>query len=96
MLDELTGKVALVTGASRGIGKAIAIALASVGADMAASFHSREKEANETSAEIEKLGRRTIAVPADVSIVADVARPERLYHGPDDQRERRVVHELEA
>jgi 3-oxoacyl-[acyl-carrier protein] reductase len=74
MLDELTGKVALVTGVSRGIGKAIAVALASAGADVAVNYREREKEANQTGAEIEKSGQRTVAVAADVSVAADVAR----------------------
>jgi len=74
MLDQLTGKIALVTGASRGIGKAIAVALASAGADVAVNYRSREKEANATCAEIRKVGRRTVAVGADVSVAADVAR----------------------
>lgn len=74
MLDDLTGKVALVTGASRGIGKAIAVALAGAGADVAVSYRSRQKEGNETCVEIEKLGRRSVAVAADVSVAVDVAR----------------------
>ena len=74
MLDDLTGKVALVTGASRGIGKAIAVALANAGADVAVNYREREKEANQTCAELEKLGRRCVPVAADVSVAADVAR----------------------
>jgi 3-oxoacyl-[acyl-carrier protein] reductase len=74
MLDELTGKVALVTGASRGTGKAIAIALADAGADVVVNYRSREKEAGETCAEIENLGRRCAPVAADVLVAADVAR----------------------
>lgn len=74
MSDELTGQVALVTGASRGIGKSIAIALAGAGADVAVNYRSGEPEAKETCAEIEVLGRRGVAVAADVSVAADVAR----------------------
>jgi len=74
MLDDLTDKVALVTGASRGIGRAIAIALAKVGADVAVNYRSRHKDANETCAEIEKLGRRSATVKADVSSAADVGQ----------------------
>jgi NAD(P)-dependent dehydrogenase (short-subunit alcohol dehydrogenase family) len=74
MLDDLTGKVALVTGASRGIGRAIAIALAKAGADIAVNYRSRHKDAKETCDEIKRLGRRSITVEADVSLAADVAR----------------------
>lgn len=73
-MSDLTNKVALVTGASRGIGKAIAIALAAAGADVAVNYRSRQNEAEETRAQIQKLGRRAIAVQADVSLAADVAR----------------------
>ena len=74
MPDTITGKIALVTGGNRGIGRAIAVALAGAGADVAVNFRSREKEARETCGEIEKLGHRAVAVQADVSLAADVAR----------------------
>jgi 3-oxoacyl-[acyl-carrier protein] reductase len=74
MPDDITGKIALVTGGSRGIGRAIAVALAGTGADVAVNYRIREKEARETCGEIEKLGRRAVAVQADVSVAADVAR----------------------
>ena len=67
MLDDLTGKVALVTGASRGIGRAIAIALAEAGADVAVNYRSRQAEAEATCAAIRRHGTRTLAVQADVS-----------------------------
>jgi 3-oxoacyl-[acyl-carrier protein] reductase len=74
MPGDLIGKVALVTGASRGIGRAIAVALARAGADVAVNYRTREIEAKETCAEIETIGRRVVAVQADVSVAADVAR----------------------
>ena len=74
MSDTLTNKVALVTGSSRGIGKAIAVALAGAGADVAVNCRSREMEARETCVEVEKFGRRAVVVKADVSVAAEVAR----------------------
>lgn len=74
MLDSLTGRVALVTGGSRGIGRAIAVALGHAGADVVVNYRTREKEAGDACVEIEKLGRRAVAVRADVSVAAEVAR----------------------
>jgi 3-oxoacyl-[acyl-carrier protein] reductase len=64
---DLSGKVALVTGGSRGIGKAIALRLAGQGADVAFSYRGNQEAARSTAAEIEALGRRALAVQADVS-----------------------------
>jgi 3-oxoacyl-[acyl-carrier protein] reductase len=69
---DLSGRSALVTGGSRGIGKAIALRLAGQGADVAFSYRGNEAAATATAAEIEALGRRALAVQADVSD-ADVA-----------------------
>jgi 3-oxoacyl-[acyl-carrier protein] reductase len=63
----LNGKVALVTGASRGIGRAIAIALAQAGADIAVNYKENRAAADEVVAAIGNAGRRAIAVGADVS-----------------------------
>ena len=72
--NELSGKVALVTGASRGIGKAIALALAEAGIDVAANYHTQEAAARETCEQIKSLGRRALAIRADVSQAAQVGR----------------------
>jgi 3-oxoacyl-[acyl-carrier protein] reductase/pteridine reductase len=62
----LSGKSALVTGGARGIGRAIALALAQAGADVAITFLSPNQQAAQTTREIEVLGRRAIAVECDV------------------------------
>jgi 3-oxoacyl-[acyl-carrier protein] reductase len=74
MKNELTGKIALVTGGSRGIGRAAALALAKAGADVAVNFQCREAEAQAVCREIDGMGRRAVVVKADVSKAAEVAR----------------------
>src|SRR5437773_10513235 len=71
-MGALTGRVALVTGGSRGIGRAAALALAAAGADVAINYRERESDAAEVRREIEACGRRSIAVRADVSRSAEV------------------------
>ncbi len=68
----LAGKVALVTGASRGIGRACALALAGRGADVAVNCQSRIEAAQEVVAEIRAMGRRGVVCPADVSMATEV------------------------
>jgi len=63
----LTGQVALVTGASRGLGRAIALELGRLGADICVNYYGNEARANEVVAELTELGRQAIAVAADVS-----------------------------
>ncbi len=72
-MTDLDGKRALVTGGSRGIGAAIAMALAENGADVAITYNKSPERANDVVAAIEKLGRRALAVHAD-SADADAAR----------------------
>lgn len=73
-MDNLTGKVALITGASRGIGRAIALALAGAGANVAVNYLRRDNEAAEVVSQIVRSGRLAVAVKADVSVSADVDR----------------------
>jgi 3-oxoacyl-[acyl-carrier protein] reductase len=63
---DLTGKTALVTGGSRGIGRAIVLRLARQGADVAFSYRGNAAAAEATAADVEALGRRALAVQADV------------------------------
>jgi 3-oxoacyl-[acyl-carrier protein] reductase len=64
---DLAGRVALVTGASRGIGRAIALALAEAGTDIAVNFNSRSGEAEDVARQVRSLGRRAMVIAADVS-----------------------------
>jgi 3-oxoacyl-[acyl-carrier protein] reductase len=68
---DLTGKTALVTGASRGIGRAIAIALAEAGADVAINYAGSEAAAAETAKAVEALGRKSFTVKANVGKSAE-------------------------
>ena len=72
-MSELSGKVALVTGSSRGIGRAVAIGLAEAGADVAVNFLINEKEARVTLKEVVAAGRRGILLQADVSKGGNIA-----------------------
>src|SRR5208282_5279990 len=73
-MDELTGKVAIVTGASKGIGAAIARAFAKAGAAVAVNYASSKHDADRVVAEIVKTGGKAIAIQADVAKRADVQR----------------------
>lgn len=66
-MDRLSGKIALVTGSSRGIGRGIALAFAQEGADVVINYRRDEAAAAEAVGAIEDLGRRAIALQADVS-----------------------------
>jgi len=81
MKISLQGRVALVTGASRGIGRAIALSLAEAGADIAINYRRDEQAAAETVAAVQTLGRKAVVYSVsvenwdeDVAMVADVMR----------------------
>lgn len=73
-MDRLTDQIAIVTGASRGIGRAIALKLAREGAHVVVNYKSQADAAASVVAEIEALGREAVAVGADVTQEADVRR----------------------
>jgi len=73
-MKPFSGKIGLITGASRGIGRGCAVALAEAGADIVVNYRIREEAARETCSLIESLGGRTIPIQADVSMASDVSR----------------------
>lgn len=73
-MNPLSGRIALVTGASRGLGKAMALALAEAGADVAVNYRAQAEAAESVAQSIRALGRQSIVVQGDVSRSADVER----------------------
>jgi len=86
-MSELTGKVAIVTGASKGIGAAIAKSLGAAGAAVAVNYASSKEGADKVVAEIKGKGGKAIAVKGDVSKAADVKRlfaeTKKAFGAPD-------------
>ena len=84
---DLTGKRALVTGASRGLGAAIAVRLAKAGADVAVHFHRDRAAAERTAAAVTEAARRTLLLPADLAdpaaVDAAVCEIEQAWGGLD-------------
>jgi NAD(P)-dependent dehydrogenase (short-subunit alcohol dehydrogenase family) len=72
--ESLQGRVALVTGAAKRLGRAVALRLAAEGADVVVHYRSSAAEARSTVADIEKLGRRGVAIAADLSRAAECKR----------------------
>ena len=76
-MADFSGKIALVTGSGRGIGKVIALNLAHQGADIIVNFFRNRKPAEATAAEIREMGRRALVVKANVGDLDDI---DRLYN----------------
>lgn len=72
MPDSLSHRVALVTGSAKRIGRAIALHLAEEGADVVVHYHSSAIQAREVVSEIEKLGRRSVALRADLTKITEI------------------------
>ena len=81
-MENLNGKTALVTGSSRGIGRAIAVALGEAGADVAIHYHNRQEEAKAAAEEVRLAGRRSAVFQADVALSSAV---QNLVHAVEDQ-----------
>ncbi len=81
METKLSGKVALVTGAGKRLGRAVALRLAGEGADVAVHYRGSEADAAEVAGEIEKLGRRAVALRAELTSVEEIrALVQRVAH----------------
>ena len=77
-----TSRVALVTGAGKRLGRAVALRLAAEGADIVIHYRSSQKEAQETAQEVEKLGRRAVAIRADLAKIEEI---KSLFEQTDKQ-----------
>src|ERR1700751_5109912 len=81
-MGELSNRIALVTGGASGIGRASSLALARAGADVAFTYFTAADEARSAVAGIEKLGRRALALKADMT---DAATVERVVGEPEEK-----------
>jgi enoyl-[acyl-carrier protein] reductase III len=84
MSEALAGKTALVTGATRGIGRAIALKLASAGCDIAFVYHNSHEECDTLCATIQGMGRRALGLQGDVSEPTSVAEVFEAIRGQWD------------
>src|SRR5258707_12590774 len=74
MGGKLQSKVALVTGAGRRLGRAVALRLAEEGADLAVHYHASAKDAAEVVGKIEEMGQRAVAIRADLRSVDEIRK----------------------
>jgi 3-oxoacyl-[acyl-carrier protein] reductase len=81
MTQTLSGKVALVTGGSRGIGGAVVHRLAKDGADIVFSYGSSKEQADQVVREVEACGRRAVAIKADQAVASKVEALVKAAHG---------------
>ncbi len=81
-MASLDGKIALVTGATGGLGQAMVLALADAGADIAINYHSHRDEADALAEEVREHGRRAAVVGADL---VDAAAVSRMFDAIDDE-----------
>src|ERR1051325_2143345 len=72
--ESLAGKAALVTGAAKRLGRAVALRLAEEGADVVSHYRSSQPEAQDAIKEIEERGRRAVAIAANLGEVAEIKR----------------------
>ena len=81
MSEPLIGKTALVTGGSRGIGRAISLKLAAAGCNVVVVYHTSQDEADEVCSRVRELGRKAIAISADVGDPESVAEAFTVFRG---------------
>ncbi len=102
---KLEGKVALVTGGDSGIGRAVAIAFAKEGADVAISFLDEQKDAEDTAREIEQEGRKCILIPGDIGdedhcrktvarVVRELGRLDVLVNNAAEQHPQKSIEDI--
>jgi len=85
MSQSIAGKVAFVTGGSRGIGRAVALKLASAGCDVAIAYHNSHEEAEAVCAAVRAQGGRALAVQADVSDPESIAEAFQTFRQQFDR-----------
>jgi len=102
---KLEGKVALITGGDSGIGRAVAIAFAKEGADIAISFLNEEADAQDTAREVEQEGRKCILIPGDIGdedhcrktearVIRELSRLDVLVNNAAEQHPQKSIEDI--